>query len=304
MTIKKKDILVLGRGPTQGLERTLTAEKMYSINFTVTKRKFCLSLHYNGGNSYLFVNDTEICKFKAKDSEIVASPLCLGNISKDWSTDNMKKTGFKNVFFLGLTVLSSSITGALNCVSMNNQEYKVRPEIVDVSSTNPIFHSFSVKINKCTGNCNSINDPYAKVCVPDVLKNLNVKVFNLNKELIMSRTNKTRSIKSHETCKCICRLNKIICSNKQRWNKDQCRCECKELIDKGVCDKVYIFNPSNCKCECDKSCNTSQCLDYLDCKCKKKIIDLIVEKCTGDDKTKLVNKIVTNKTKLMITKQN
>ena len=90
---KKKDILVLGRGPTQGLESALTAEKMYSINFTVTKKKFCLSLHYNGANSYLFVNGTEIIKFKAKDSEIVASPLCLGNISKDWSTDNMKKTG-------------------------------------------------------------------------------------------------------------------------------------------------------------------------------------------------------------------
>ena len=64
---------------------------MYSINFTVTKKKFCLSLHYNGANSYLFVNGTEIYKFKAKNSEIVASPLCLGNISKDWSVDNIKK---------------------------------------------------------------------------------------------------------------------------------------------------------------------------------------------------------------------
>ena len=90
---KKKDILVLGRGPTKGLESTLTAEKMYSINFTVAKKKFCLSLHYNGANSYLFVNGTEIIKLKAKDSELVASPLCLGNISNDWSTDNMKKTG-------------------------------------------------------------------------------------------------------------------------------------------------------------------------------------------------------------------
>ena len=90
---KGKDILLLGRGPMQGLESTLTAEKMHSINFTVTKKKFCLSLHYNGGKSYLFVNGTEIIKFKAKDSAIVATPLCLGNISKDWSTDNMKKTG-------------------------------------------------------------------------------------------------------------------------------------------------------------------------------------------------------------------
>ena len=64
---------------------------MYSINFTSTNEKFCLSLHYNGANSYLFVNGTEIYKFKAKDSEIVSSPLCLDNISKDWSTNNMKK---------------------------------------------------------------------------------------------------------------------------------------------------------------------------------------------------------------------
>ena len=97
---KKKEELVLGKGPTQELEHTLTAEKMYSINFTVTKKKFCLSLHYNGANSYLFVNGTEIYKFEAKDSEIVASPLCLGNISKDWSTDNMKKTtGFNGYVY-------------------------------------------------------------------------------------------------------------------------------------------------------------------------------------------------------------
>ena len=91
---KGKDILILEKRLTQGLgEHSLTAEKMYSIDFTVTKKKFCLSLHYNGANSYLFVNGTEIYKFKAKFSEIVASPLCLGNISKDWSTDNMKRTG-------------------------------------------------------------------------------------------------------------------------------------------------------------------------------------------------------------------
>ena len=92
--IKKKDILVLGKGSIQGLEKKLTAEKMYSMNLTVTKKKFCISLHYNGANSHLFVNDIEIYKFKAKDSEVVATPLCLGNISKDCSVDNMKKTKF------------------------------------------------------------------------------------------------------------------------------------------------------------------------------------------------------------------
>ena len=96
---KKKGILVLGIGPTQRLEHTLTAEKMYSNNFTVTKKKFCLSLHYNGEDSYLFVNSTEIYKFKAKDSETVATPLCLGNISKDWSVGNMIKTGFNGYVY-------------------------------------------------------------------------------------------------------------------------------------------------------------------------------------------------------------
>ena len=88
---RKKDMLILDNGPTQGLEHSLSAEKMYLINFTVTGKKFCLSLHYNGANSYLIVNGQEIHKFKAKDSEIVATPLCLGNISNDWSLDNMKK---------------------------------------------------------------------------------------------------------------------------------------------------------------------------------------------------------------------
>ena len=79
---RKKDILILGKGPTQELEQALSAEKMYSINFTVTGKKFCLSLRYNGANSYLFVNGTEIIKFKAKDSEIVATPSRLGNFQK------------------------------------------------------------------------------------------------------------------------------------------------------------------------------------------------------------------------------
>ena len=92
----------------------------------------------------------------------------------------------KKVFVLGLTVLSS-ITNALECVSMKNQESKVRPKTININSNNPIFYPFSVKISRCCGNCNKINDPYARICVPETVKNLNVKVFNL-----MSRTNETR----------------------------------------------------------------------------------------------------------------
>ena len=90
---KKNDILILGKGTTQGLDHTLTAEKLYSINFTKHKTKFCLGLYYNRANSYLFVNETEIVEFKTKDSEVVESPLCLGNISKDFSVDNAKNSG-------------------------------------------------------------------------------------------------------------------------------------------------------------------------------------------------------------------
>ena len=79
----------------------------------------------------------------------------------------------------------------------------------------------------------------------------------------MPRTNKTRHIKWHETCKCKCRLDASVCNNKQHWNDDKRRCECKELIDKGVCDKGYPWNPSNC--ECDKSCNVGEYLDYENC---------------------------------------
>ena len=96
---KKKDISILAKGPIQGLEHTLTAEKLYSIHFTKENTKFCLSFHYNGAYNYLFVNGTEIIKFKAKDSEITAYPLCLENISKGWSVDNMEKTGLKGYVY-------------------------------------------------------------------------------------------------------------------------------------------------------------------------------------------------------------
>ena len=91
---KKKDILILGEGPMQRLDDTtsLTAEKSYSINFSENNKKSYLELHCNGANSYLFVNSTEIIKFKAKDSDILATPLCLGNISKNFFVINMKKT--------------------------------------------------------------------------------------------------------------------------------------------------------------------------------------------------------------------
>ena len=99
----------------------------------------------------------------------------------------------KKCFFRGLTILSNvnAFNGtSLKCISMTNQECKVRPEIVNVNSDEPVFYLFSIKKNKCGGICNNINDPYAKLCVPDLVKNLTVKLFNL-----MSRTNEISHIK-------------------------------------------------------------------------------------------------------------
>ena len=113
-----------------------------------------------------------------------------------------------------------------------------------MNSNGPSFYHYSVKISKCSGICNNINDPYPKLCVPDLVRNMNVNVFNL-----ISRTNETRYIKWHETCKYKCRLDASVCNNKQRLNEDKCRCKFKELIDKGICDKGFNWNPSNCECE-------------------------------------------------------
>ena len=162
----------------------------------------------------------------------------------------------------------------MKCISMNNKECKVRPEIVNANSDEPIFYPLSIKTSKCSGSCNNISESYEKLCVPDVVKNLNVKTFNL-----MSRTNETRHIEQHDTCKSYCRVDASICNNKQRWNDDKCRCQCKELIDKGLCNKGSIWNPSNCECECDKSCDVREYLDYKNRKCRKKLVDKLVAEC-------------------------
>ena len=111
------------------------------------------------------------------------------------------------MFFIGLKIFSDFINAnllnaiPLSCISMKNQECK---------TSEPVFFSFSTETRKCSGSCNNINYPHAKICIPDVIKNLNVKVFNL-----MSRTNETRSIKWHEKCKCKCRFDAIVSNSKQ-----------------------------------------------------------------------------------------
>ena len=168
----------------------------------------------------------------------------------------------KNVSLIVITVFGCNVLSVnpLKCVSMDNQECRKKHKIINVNSNEPLFYPDSIKINKCSGSCNNINDSYAKLCVSDVVENINVKTFNL-----MSITHETRDSKWYKTCKCKCRLDASICNNKQRSNKDKCRCECKELIDKRMCDK---------------SCDVGEYLDYNNCKCRNKLFEKLLEECS------------------------
>ena len=200
---------------------------------------------------------------------------------------------FKKRIFTPVIMLFSSLSSmnSLECISISNKECKVRPEIINVNSNEPIFYPYSIRTSKCSSSCNNIIDPRAKLCVPNTIKNLNAKVFNL-----ISWTNETRHMEWYETCKCKCKLDVSVCDNKQRWNEDKCGCGCKELIDKGVCDKGFIWNPSNCECECDKSCDVGEYLDHKNCKCRKRLIDELAEECTENiEETRLVENEHENK---------
>ena len=142
-----------------------------------------------------------------------------------------------NMFITAMTFVGwGAFNGIpLRYVSMSNEEYKLRPAIMNINSNKFLFHSYSVAVNKCSGNCNDINNPYAKLCVPDVVKDINVKVSNL-----ISRINETRHVTWHETCACKFRLDANVFNNKQRWNNDKFGCKCKGLIGKGTCDDGFI----------------------------------------------------------------
>ena len=119
----------------------------------------------------------------------------------------------KKCFCTAITFFNSNILSVnfLECVSMNNKECKIRTKIIDINTNEPMFYPYNIKINKRKGSFNTINDPYAKLCIAGTYKNINVKIFNL-----MSKTNQTRHIKWHKTCKCKCRLDANVCNNKHR----------------------------------------------------------------------------------------
>ena len=134
-----------------------------------------------------------------------------------------------------------STANSLKCISLKNHEYKVREVVVKSEHTS---FPYDIKVNRCSGNCNNTTSPYAIVCVPNIIKNVTVKMFDL-----MTLSNKAKQAAFRESCKFICRLDQIVCNNKQRWNKNKCRCE--YLINK-KCVDGFVWNTSNCECEYKK----------------------------------------------------
>ena len=203
------------------------------------------------------------------------------------------------MWLIGLTISLFSIikTKALECVSVINQKCMPRPKILDVNegAGEALFYLYNVQVNKCSGSCNTLDNPLEKLCVLNVIKGLHMKVYNF-----LTMLNETRNVLRHESCKCICKLNSSVCNNKQIWNSNTCRCDCNEDFAGMInCAKGYTWNPSTCECQCDMRCKPGQYLDHKNCVCKNKLIGRLISECTS-----IINETMINNNKDNITNNN
>ena len=130
-----------------------------------------------------------------------------------------------------------------------------------------------------------LDNPMSKMCVPKIIKNVNMKVYNF-----LMRLNETRNALWHESCKCVCRLNSSVCNSKQIWNGNTCRYDCNEDFAGIInCNKRNMWNPSTCECQCDKWCKSGQYLDHKNCVCKNKLIGRLIEECTSVINETMIN---------------
>ena len=193
------------------------------------------------------------------------------------------------MWLIGLTISLFSIikTGALECVSVINRKCMPRPKILDVNEGvgEALFYPYNVLVNKCSGSCETINNPMANLCVPNIIKGINKKVYNF-----LMRLNETLNVLWHESCKCVCKLNSSVCNNKQIWNSDTCRCDCNEDFAGIInCTKGYTWNPTTCECQCDMWCKAGQYLGHKICICKNKLIGRVIEECTSVINETMIN---------------
>ena len=160
-----------------------------------------------------------------------------------------------------ISVFSIIKTKALECVSVVNRKCMPRPKILDVNEGvgEALFYPYNVLVKKCcSGSCNTLDDPMAKLSAPSIVK--------------------------------ICRLNSSVCNSKQIWNSDTCRCDCNEDFPGVItCNKGYMWNPSTWRCECDIWCKPSQYLDYKNCIYKNKLIGRVIAECTSVINETMIN---------------
>ena len=190
---------------------------------------------------------------------------------------------------LVISLFSIINTKVLECVSVVNQKCIPRPKMLDLNEGvgEALFYLYNVLVNKCSGSCNTLDDPMAKMCIPNIIKNVNVKVYNF-----LMRLNETRNVLWHESCKCVCQLNSSVCNSKQIWNSDTCRCDCNEDFAGIInCTKGYMWNPSTCACECDMWCKPGQYLDHKNCVCKNKLIGRVIAECTSVINETMMNNV-------------
>ena len=190
---------------------------------------------------------------------------------------------------LTISLFSIIKTRVLECVSIINRKCMPRPKILDVNEDvgEALFYPYKLLVSKCSNSCNTINNPMSKLCVPNIIKGINMKVYNF-----LMRLNETRNVLWHEICKCVCKLNSSVCNNKQIWNSDTCRCDGNEDFASIInCAKGYIWNPSTYECQCDTWCKQGRYLDHKNCICKNKLIGRVTEECTSIiDETMINNK--------------
>ena len=178
------------------------------------------------------------------------------------------------IISLLISLFSIIKTKVLECVSVVNQKCMPRPKILDVNEGvgEALFYPHNVLVNKCSGSCNTLDNPMTKLCISNVIKRVNMQVYNF-----LMRLNETRNVLWHESCKCVCRLNSSVCNSKQIWNSNTCRCDCNEGF------------AGTCECQCDKWCKSSQYLDYKNCVCKNKLIGRVIEECTSVINETMIN---------------
>ena len=180
---------------------------------------------------------------------------------------------------LAISLFNVLKVNSLECLSLINRECMPRPKILNVNEgiAEALVYPYNVLANKCSGSCDTLDNPMSKICVPKIIKKVNIKVYNF-----LMRLNETHNVLWYESFKCVCKLNSSVCNSKQIWNSDACRCDCNENFA-GIINytKGYMWNPSTFECQCDMWCKPGQHLDHKNCICKNKLIGRVIEECTS-----------------------